>query len=156
MRSLLSLIASATLILLTLQAAPPALIPSALIPSAMAQEPSAEAATLLHGGTWVKKSKHIRGQWKIVEEDGRKIIVLGDDFRTSSAPDLKIFLSPLDIADLKNRNAIDGARFISPLASARGAQRYEIPADVDLSAFKAIIIHCEAYTKLWGGSNLSD
>lgn len=122
--------------------------PAAMGAAAAAQE-TATAEKIIAGGVWQKKSFDASGEWSIVERDGRRIVVLPATFRTKSAPDLKIFLSPKAPADLNGRNATEGSTLIAPLRSNSGAQEYEIAASVDLSAFKSIIIHCEAYSKLW-------
>lgn len=105
--------------------------------------------SVIASGSWTKKSFNASGSWQIVERDGAQFVVLSSDFRTRNAPDLKIFLSPLDGASLNGKNAIDGSVLIAPLSSARGGQEYEIPEDVDVSSFTSIIIHCEQYSKLW-------
>jgi len=116
-----------------------------------------EAATeeVLHEGVWTKKSFKSAGSWSIVSDDSGKLFVkLSDDFKTRNAPDLKIFLSPQAAADTTGRNATDGALLISPLESNRGAQIYEIPEGTDLDSFSSILIHCQAYSKLWSASDL--
>ena len=102
------------------------------------------------GGGWNKKSFSIAGNWSI---DGN-VLTLSDDFKTKSAPDLKIFLSTTALAKLNGDNATRNAVLISPLASASGGQQYQLPAGIDLSQFSTIIIHCERYSKLWGGAPL--
>ncbi|MEM7384595.1 MAG: DM13 domain-containing protein [Verrucomicrobiota bacterium] len=100
-------------------------------------------------GTWTKKSHAIKGSWKIANSQ-----ITLTDFSTKKAPDLKIFLSPLTVGELKNKNALKGAKLISKLKSHKGTQTYAIPKGVDLSQYKTVIIHCEKYTKLWGASAL--
>ena len=106
------------------------------------------------GGTWEKKSFRINGSWEIVEQDGQLVLNLDEEFKTRGAPDLKLFLSPAPLSSLNGNNATNGAVLIAPLQSRRGAQSYVLPAGVDLAAFQTLIIHCEAYSKLWGGSAL--
>ena len=43
---------------------------------------------------------------------------------------------------------------IAPLKKAKGAQRYKLPADLDLDDYQTLVLHCEQYTKLWGVSAL--
>ena len=104
--------------------------------------------------TWTKKNFKIKGHWEITNENGQHVLKLDDEFKTRKAPDLKLFLSPLPLAELKNKNAIDGAVLISPLKNHKGAQRYVLADDIDLNQFQTLIIHCEQYTKLWGGASL--
>ena len=110
------------------------------------------AGSVLHQGTWTTKGFAIEGQWKIVEDGGKRFVELDDGFRTKSAPDLKIFLSPKPLDQITGANATQQAVQVAELQSNRGAQRYEIPAGTDLGQFRSLIIHCEKYSKLWGGA----
>ncbi|MEM7049350.1 MAG: DM13 domain-containing protein [Acidobacteriota bacterium] len=112
------------------------------------------AAEPVASGEWSKKSFRIDGSWQIVDEGGSLWVVLDDSFKTKKAPDLKLFLSPKSLAEVGNRNATDGSVLIAPLDSNRGAQRYAIPKGTDLAAFQTLLIHCEKYSKLWGGAAL--
>ncbi len=112
------------------------------------------ASETLYSGVWKKKTAKSSGDWSIVKEGGRTFVKLSGDFKTRKAPDLKIFLSPLSAAEANSKNATDGAVLIAPLSSNAGAQTYEIPAGVNLAAYKSILIHCEAYAKLWSAANL--
>ncbi|MEO1251151.1 MAG: DM13 domain-containing protein [Pseudomonadota bacterium] len=124
--------------------------------AATAAAAAEEAPRAVHySGEWTKKSFNSSGTWEIYEENGSTFVKLSADFRTRNAPDLKIFLSPLAASDANNKNATDGAVLISPLSSNRGEQIYEIPADVDLSAFQSILIHCERFSKLWSAADIA-
>ncbi len=124
----------------------------ALAPVAAAQA----VETVLHEGVWTKKSFKSSGEWTIVQEaDGAMYVKLSDDFRTRRAPYLKIFLSPQPASDTTGDNATDGALLVAELSSNKGGQVYEIPAGTDLSQYQSILIHCEAYSKLWSAADLS-
>ena len=116
---------------------------------------AAAAQAQLQEGSWTGKSSTIKGGWSIVEENGKHFVLLNDDFSTKKAPDLKLFLSPLSLEKLSNSNATTGSVLIAKLGSHKGAQRYEIPGGVDLSKFQSLIVHCEKYSKLWGGADLN-
>lgn len=106
------------------------------------------------GGAWTKRSQTIKGSWSIVETTEGRFLELDASFKTRNAPDLKLFLSPLAASDVKAKNATRGSVLIAPLTKNKGAQRYLIPADIDLDQFKTLVLHCEQYTKLWGVSAL--
>ncbi len=111
--------------------------------------------TVLHKGVWTKKSFKSSGDWSIVQTaDGAIYVKLSDDFKTRRAPDLKIFLSPHAADDATGGNATDGALLVAELSSNRGGQAYEIPAGADLARFQSILIHCEAFSKLWSAADL--
>ncbi|MEM6415901.1 MAG: DM13 domain-containing protein [Pseudomonadota bacterium] len=110
--------------------------------------------TVIVRGTWTKKFADSRGDWSIVERNGKQFVVLSDDFKTRRAPDLKIFLTPTDIGSLNGDNATDRSVLIAPLANNKGGQEYEVPNGVDINDYTSIVIHCEAYSKLWSAAPL--
>ena len=121
------------------------------------QVAQAEATVLYEGSDWVKKSRKVQGAWRIIEEaDGSMVLELADDFKTSGAPDLKIYLSTLSADEVASATAEAEGVLIAPLDSTRGAQRYDLPSDIDLADFQSLIIHCRQYTKLWAASPLSE
>ena len=105
-------------------------------------------------GTWTKKSYSISGKWEIVKEGKQYKLKLESGFKTRSAPDLKLFLSKKPLASLNNRNATQGAVLIAKLKSPKGSQEYVLPAGVDPSQYKTLILHCQKFSKLWGGATL--
>ena len=115
---------------------------------------AASAYKVESSGGWRKKSFSVAGNWTVSSENGVTRIDLDNQFSTKNAPDLKIFLSPLSPDELTGRNATQGALLISPLQSNKGAQSYTVPAGTNLSRYKTILIHCEAYSKLWSVSGL--
>lgn len=115
---------------------------------------NAGSSAALFAGELTKKGKSIRGGWRIEQRESGAVLVLGDDFKTRSGPDLKVFLSPTAFSSLRGSNALDGSVVLGELKSTRGTQEYAIPAGVNLSAFNSVIVHCEAYSVLWGGSQL--
>ena len=108
----------------------------------------------LPSGEFKKKKRRLKGTWKIVEKNGQAFIAFGEDFRAARGPDLKIFLSPTAFADVNGKNAINGSLNLGLLQSTKGAQEYKIPEEANLSDFKSVLVHCEAYEVLWGGADL--
>lgn len=106
-------------------------------------------ARVISGGGWTKRTAASSGAWSIVDRDGGLFVILSENFGTRAAPDLKLFLSPKSPDELDGRNATEGALLIAPLASNRGAQEYALPTGVDLADYETIVIHCEAYSKIW-------
>lgn len=114
--------------------------------------PNASADDL--GGGWTKRYQKIHGNWSIVETSEGRFLELDASFKTRRAPDLKLFFSPRAASAVTPDNAVEGSVLIAKLRAARGGQRYELPADLDLSQFETLVLHCEQYTKLWGVSPL--
>lgn len=118
--------------------------------------PSFADTMAAHGQThsFVKKSKSIKGSFHIVERGEKTFVVFSDDFKAKRGPDLKVFLSPTSIRSANGKNAIKGSIKLGKLQTNKGAQEYEIPAGVDLATFESVLVHCEAYSVLWGGSDI--
>ncbi len=112
------------------------------------------SAQAYSGQSFTKKKYNIKGQWSVVHEDGRTLIRLSEGFKTKNGPDLKIFLSPQSIGDVTGKTALDGAVTLGRLKSNKGTQDYIIPEGVSLANFSSILIHCEAFSVLWGGGSL--
>jgi len=105
-------------------------------------------------GQFVQKSKRLKGNYKIVQENGQTIIRFSDNFKTVNGPDLKVFLSPNTIENASGQNATDGAVLLGFVKSKKGTQDYVLPAGVTLGDFSSVLIHCEAFSVLWGGGNI--
>ena len=119
-----------------------------------AQAQSSASAKSFENQRFFKKKYKINGTWTLVEHSDKTLIRFSGDFKTKSGPDLKVFLSPKSEAEVNGKNALEGAIQLGVLANNRGAQEYEIPAGTDLSQFSTVLVHCEAYSVLWGGGSL--
>ena len=105
-------------------------------------------------GDFVRKSKKLKGSWTVEQRGDKTFIVFADDFRAANGPDLKIFLSPKSISDATGKNAVDGSLNIGELKNTKGTQEYEVPAGINLADYGSVLVHCEAYSVLWGGGDL--
>ncbi|MEP3891643.1 MAG: DM13 domain-containing protein [Hellea sp.] len=112
--------------------------------------PASESAS----AAFVKKRYNIKGTWSVAEQDGQSVIKFDDDFKTKGGPDLKLYLSSNTISDLDSGSVEGTSLKLGILKSNRGAQSYIIPKDVNLSDYKSVVIHCEAFSVLWGGFDL--
>jgi len=121
---------------------------------AHAETPRAVNAQTVAGGDFVQKSKRLKGSYEIIQSNGQTIIRFADNFRTKAGPDLKVFLSPQSIDTAAGSNATNGAVLLGFVKSTKGAQDYIVPEGVNLSDFNSVLIHCEAFSVLWGGGNI--
>jgi len=124
-----------------------------IIPTTIAYAQTTASATLQDQAFFKKKYK-IKGTWSLVQREGKTFVKFSDDFKTKNGPDLKIFLSPKSAEDVKGKTAVEGSLNLGVLKSNKGTQEYEIPPGTDLSQFSTILVHCEAYSILWGGGAL--
>ena len=110
-------------------------------------------ASLPSGKFIKKKKKKLKGSWEVVQRDGNTYIKFADDFRASKGPDLKVFLSPLDVATVTGKTATEGALNIGELEKTKGAQEYLVPAEVNIADYASVLVHCEKFAVLWGGGD---
>ena len=96
----------------------------------------------------------IKGTWSLSQRNGKTYIDFSDDFKTKNGPDLKVFLSPTSEDDVSGKNAVNGSLLLGKLSDNKGQQEYLIPSGTDLSKYKTVLVHCEAYSVLWGGGKL--
>ena len=92
-----------------------------------------------------------------IEDTGEGLrLVLSETFRTDWGPDLHVVLTPTGTAEADNDNVmVTGAHVVDELESRSGAQTYELEADLDLSTFQSVIIHCIRFTHLYGAAPLA-
>ncbi len=105
-------------------------------------------------GTWVNKQYKIKGAWEIENRNGQTVIKFKDGFKTKGGPDLKVFLSKKNISDVNGKNATTDSILISTLKNKKGDQEYVLPANIDINDYASLLIHCEAFSVLWGGTNI--
>ncbi|MEM6682052.1 MAG: DM13 domain-containing protein [Pseudomonadota bacterium] len=103
---------------------------------------------------FIKKSKSIKGSYDIVQRGDKTFVVFSEDFKAKRGPDLKVFLSPTNVRSATSRNAVIGSVKLGKLQTNRGVQEYEIPAGIDVADYESVLVHCEAYSVLWGGADI--
>jgi len=118
-------------------------------------QPAESTPTKYKAGKFTKKRYSINGGWEVEEKDGKTFITFNENFKTKGGPDLKLYLSPNSLESLSSKSAETGAIKLGVLKSNRGTQTYNVPQDIELSKYKSLIIHCEAFSVLWGGFDLT-
>ncbi|NQU48292.1 MAG: DM13 domain-containing protein [Planctomycetes bacterium] len=121
-----------------------------------ASAPLSNGEVIASGKRWEEKAKSVRGGWEIAQVGKTMVLRLGEDFKTKSAADLKLVLSPNSVANSNNDNALENAVIIGGLQKVKGAQQYLLPDDLDLKKYSSLLIHCKEYSKLWGGTSITD
>jgi hypothetical protein len=122
-------------------------------PAAGTDEPDDDPVarrTTLAGGTFADLEHATSGSVVVIElEDGSRFLRL-EDLDTSNGPDLRVLLSdqPLstdwDVWD-------DGVHVdLGALRGNLGSSNYELPDDLDLSAFRTAVIWCRRFTVGFG------
>lgn len=89
---------------------------------------------------------HVGGGQALVYQlvDGSRILRL-EDFEVDNGPELHVYLFPNDPVTTSIGVDIPGSYDLGRLKGNIGDQNYEIPADLDLSQFKSVVIWCEPF-----------
>lgn len=117
----------------------------------------AEPADIIASGSFTDKGgQETSGGYRIEDTEEGLRLVLSETFRTDWGPDLHVVLTPTGTPEADNDNVmVTGAHVVDELQSRSGAQTYELEADLDLSAFQSVIIHCIRFTHLYGAAPLT-
>lgn len=115
-------------------------------PTQMMEEPMPEAnMTMIAQGSFYNIIHIGSGQAVVYQlADGSRILRL-QDFEVDNGPELHIYLVPIDPVPASIGVEIPGSVDLGMLKGNIGDQNYEIPADLDLSQFKSIVIWCQPF-----------
>jgi len=76
--------------------------------------------------------------------DSSRILRL-QNFSVDNGPDLYVYLVPIDPVPNASGSDIPGYYSLDRLKGNIGDQNYELPADLDLSQYKSVVIWCQAF-----------
>ena len=134
------------------ESAIPDMEPTAAMATAMAEPdttmaepmPAVEASVLAQGSFY--DIIHVGSGQAIVYQlaDGSRLLRL-QDFEVDNGPELHVYLVPIDPVPASIGIEIPGSVDLSALKGNIGEQNYEIPADLDLSQFKSVVIWCQPF-----------
>ncbi|MGF1538685.1 MAG: DM13 domain-containing protein [Elainellaceae cyanobacterium] len=100
------------------------------------------------------------GTATIVQEGDQYYVEFSDDFSTDPGPDLFVVLHQSnDFFSITSppTYGIEEDSYVSlaPLEAVNGAQRYAIPASVDVDEFGSVAVWCRQFNATFGAANLS-
>ncbi|GAA4421381.1 DM13 domain-containing protein [Actinokineospora soli] len=109
--------------------------------------------TVLAEGAFVSQEHATRGTAKVLESGGKRILRL-EGFSTSDGPDLHIWLS--DATAGGEWGKYDDGRYVrlGEMKATDGNQNYAIPADVDLSGLRSVVVWCDRFNVAFGSAPL--
>lgn len=97
-------------------------------------------------GTFKGASNHITtGTASIEKRNGGWVLVIGSDFTFDGAPDPKWAFG---------NNGVDKKTIFTKLKKNKGAQTYRIPASIDPTKYKQVILYCEKFSVPLGVARL--
>lgn len=111
-------------------------------------EGTAERAVLpaaLASGMFHSVSHETRGTATIHDLGAGQRVLRLTEFATSNGPDVRVYL--VAAADAKDNETVTKAGFVElgKLKGNEGDQNYDVPADLDLSKYRAVTIWCRRF-----------
>ena len=118
----------------------------------------AMAAELASSGQFqgADSARQTSGNAEIIRLDGGGYgLKLHGDFRSTNAPDLRIWLS--EASSPRNEGAVQASGYtdLGALKSTSGEQVYRIPDGVDISKVRSAVIWCREFSVFFGSASLT-
>ena len=104
-----------------------------------------DSTSVLRRGEFAPRAHEGRGHAEVLQLAGGRRILRFTEFETLNGPDLQVYL--IGSADAAGRGDLDANGFL-PLGALKGNagdQNYEIPADADLSKYRAVSVWCRRF-----------
>ncbi|HKV34629.1 MAG TPA: DM13 domain-containing protein [Pyrinomonadaceae bacterium] len=114
----------------------------------------AAASNKLAGGQFHSGAHETKGMAAVFQlPDGKKTLRL-TDFNTSNGPALHVYLVAAD--DARDNDTVTKAGFLDlgELKGNIGDQNYDLPADADLTKYRAVTIWCKRFSVNFGSAPL--
>lgn len=124
-----------------------------LIPTTVEARPVttiAQSQTVLASGNFqtIEQAKATTGTARIIEEGGKRYLEFDSTFSTADGPDVFVVLSRS--GKVSNKLEEGDYRTIEKIKSFSGAQRYELPGDINLDEFESVVIWCRQFNVNFG------
>jgi hypothetical protein len=108
-------------------------------------EKPVETAEEVAAGEWRSLEHATTGKASLIKLPNNAHSVQFASLTTSDGPDLYVYLSP-HAAGSSEKTFGQGFTSLGKLKGNRGDQVYEIPADVDVSAIRSVVIWCQRFS----------
>jgi hypothetical protein len=117
--------------------------------------PAAAEPKALSSGSFGEVDAVHKGQGTAtVYRAGGALVLRLDPFQVTNGPDLYVYLSAHP-APRNSRQLHEGAALeVSRLKGNIGAQNYTLPADLDLSRYKSVVVYCRRFSVVFSTAEL--
>ena len=110
------------------------------------------SVTTLASGSFVASEHPTTGLAEIVMQNGKKYLRLNKEFKSEDGPDVFVLLHRQDAPkDYKRSNYVSLGR----RQKISGKQLYRIPAGVDITEYKSVVIWCRKFNATFGFATIS-
>jgi len=108
-------------------------------------EKGSAVVTLVAEGNFYDLAHHGMGTAAIYQYEGGSHVLRFEDFEVLNGPDLHVYFSTVDPVPDTVGLALEGGIDLGLLKGNIGNQNYELPADLDLSQYRSVVIWCEPF-----------
>ena len=126
-------------------------------PAANEQVQNVEAKKVYATGTFIRPNPSDKLHWgkgmvTLYVKNGRYEILLNQNFQVGPGPAFHVYLSKL--SDIKSKGVFNeglgnGENYdLGVLKSFKGSQVYAVPADIDMSKVKSVVVWCKSFKQL--------
>lgn len=115
---------------------------------------SAPTVQVLAEGSFVPRDHPASGTARVLGDGTDQRFLRFEDFATDNGPDLNVYLSTAP-ADADQGAFDDDFVDLGDLQGNVGDQNYEVPADVDLSRYRTVVIWCVRFGVAFGAADLA-
>lgn len=95
------------------------------------------------------------GTAQIIKLEDGSYVLRFDDFQVLNGPDLYVYLTSADQVAPEIGGELPDTLSLGKLKGNIGAQNYVLPADIDLSKYKSVVIWCQAFHVPFSAAPLS-
>lgn len=123
-------------------------------PTDIQPQQSTGAEQILLQGSFYNLAHLSSGEAVVYQLSDSSRLLRLQNFSVDNGPDLYVYLVPVDPVPSTSGTNIAGYYSLGRLKGNVGDQNYEIPADVDLSQYKSIVIWCQAFAVPFAAASL--
>ena len=112
---------------------------------AMSDTKAMAGMMMLSGGKFYKVEETAQGTASLVKSEAGKVEIHIEGFKVKNGPNLHIYLTSLDPVPFKEGLDLPDAIDLGALKATSGDQTYAVPASVDLSKVKTVVVWCQDF-----------
>ena len=125
-------------------------------PTSGAASPSAAAAVLVAGGSFVTHEHDTTGRAQLVRLPSGAYQLILRDLATSDGPDLRVWLTDRAVTAGGWHSFDDGRHVeLGRLKADHGTQVYNVPTGVDVAGYRSVTIWCARFSVSFGAAALT-
>jgi hypothetical protein len=139
----------------TSEAAPTSAPEADIAPTATSEVVATEPQALKSGAFTRVDNLHVaEGVATIYHTSDGQLILRLENFKAANGPDLFVSLSGHPMPRSTAEAHESGYREIARLKASQGNQNYELPADLDISQYRSVVIYCRAFSVVFSTAEL--